>query len=141
MTATNSTPRGGDCQYPPKVGDVVYVHDANDRRDMTRDDRKRVVTKVGRKLITVGEGWQAREFRIENQRGNGRWGHNSWFRTEAQEDEADRRDAALSMLRELGLEPRMGFVNKLTAAELEGAVDGVMQVRDAQDNGSSGGAS
>lgn len=93
--------------FPPVVGQRVWLYDINDRR-RGRAPTEETVVKVGRKLVYVG---RRGVFRLEDQSGTGPWGHNVWFRTDLQrqaEDAEDRRRDALEALGEHGLRFALG---------------------------------
>jgi hypothetical protein len=51
----------------PKVGQTVYsLNTGNAARNVEQRLTPVIVTKVGRKYFTVGEGWQATEYNLEN---------------------------------------------------------------------------
>lgn len=70
--------------------------------------RPMVVTKVGRKLVTVEEYGRPFQYRIETGQANDQYGH-EWLVTEAERDAGLRANEARAFLRSLGLDERLGF--------------------------------
>lgn len=94
----------------PTVGDKVRVFDVNGRHmGQPAGGWPGEVTKVGRTVvyITYGARRDPQPFSIANRRSNDRYRHKSW-RTVAEVEAQDRRDAAMEALRSVGLEARRG---------------------------------
>lgn len=77
------------------VGQEVILHDVNRRRDSV--DVRGVVTKVGRKLVTIKGAYAESQYRIAEQTRNDDYGHGS-FRTLEQEALANQRVTDLATL-------------------------------------------
>ena len=103
-----------------KVGQRVWIYDVNDRRD--EEPKESTIVRVGRKLVTIGEGWGKQDYRIDTQSANDNYGHQS-FKTDGQRQESERRKRAVASLKEFGLEIRLGVSpSKLTTDQLENVV-------------------
>lgn len=94
-----------------KVGDTVIV------TEHRRDPREAVVSKVGRVWVTVGEGWQERKFRLDDQSDGSNIGYGTHFYTPDQWAEKQRSDEASTYLREQGIE--IGWTSPWRGREIE----------------------
>jgi hypothetical protein len=104
------------------VGQKVKVFDVNGpRMGMPVGGWDAVVTKVGRKLVTVkheGEWGIGEQYRMEDGQANDGWGHRS-IKTLEQADDSERRSRATVVLRKAGIET---YRVRLTATQLEAIV-------------------
>ena len=93
---------------PLAVGTEVVIRDVNESR--LGGPRRGVVTKVGRKLVTVQDVSWGREqvYRLDSRRSNDAYGHAS-IQTPAEQAEAERREWLRLALRERGVEVRLGW--------------------------------
>lgn len=82
------------------VGDTVIVH------SYRQAPREAAITKIGRAWITVGEGRHEQRFRLDNQTDGSGYGHGSRFYTRAQWAEKQQLDAAMTFLRDQGIDVR-----------------------------------
>lgn len=83
------------------VGQRVWLYDVNDRAN--RGPESVVVTKVGRKLVTIeGKYGYTATHRIETGRKNDDYGH-TWIKTDDERAADDRREAAVKRMHAHGL--------------------------------------
>lgn len=91
-----------------KVGDTVKVFDVNGKRlGQPTDGWDGIVTKVGRKLVTIEYLRQSKQFRLEDGSANDTWGHQH-FKTLEQAALNERRRRAIQVLRTYDVELRLG---------------------------------
>lgn len=99
-----------------------------------------VVTKVGRKLVTVQqEGRYSIEqvYRLDTRRANDNYGR-AYFQTPEEYEEGKRRASILADLRERGIELRLGYGNSITTDTLARILTAVSGVPETPDDGSIG---
>ena len=112
-----------------KVGDEVLVFSVDSparRRGEPDPGLPGEIVKVGRKLVTIHcRGWDT-VFRLDTQRINDGYGH-EWFATPEQVALDERHDAAMAVLRYVGLEMRSGHHLTLEQAEALAAVAGTFR--------------
>ena len=84
-----------------EVGQEVILRDVNERR--LGAPVVGTVVKIGRKLVTIEGGYQARQYRLEDQSENNGYGHR-WFETLEQREEAARRDADREVINGAGFD-------------------------------------
>lgn len=94
-----------------KVGDIVIIGGRE------YEPREATVTKVGRAWITVGEGWQEKRFRLDDQTDGSEIGYPVQFYTPSQWAEKQRADEASTFLREQGIE--FGWTSPWRGREVE----------------------
>lgn len=106
-----------------KAGDVVYVHDVNQRRGAVPQNplgEPATIIKVGRKLVTVSYEGQYRSwtetFRLDTGQVNDAWGRRS-FLTQSQAEALLRHTEARAKLRVHGITLEPG--HRLTLEQME----------------------
>jgi len=87
------------------VGQTLIRRDVNERR--TGGPQEVIVSKVGRKLVTVTHYGRPETYRIEDGTRNDEWKHH-WIQTPEQYAEDQRQGAVEVRLRELGVDIRFG---------------------------------
>ena len=111
-----------------EVGQTVWVYENFRRNTPPVLD---VVTKVGRLLVTVGKGYGARQFRIENGRLNDKnFSSHSSIMTEEEKVASERRSAVTQALIGLGIQFKLGMQNKFSTETLERIAE---VIRDSQE--------
>ena len=109
------------CDAKYAVGDRVILRDVNERRG--DGPTGGVVTKVGRRLVTVTvDHGREEQYRIETGRKNDRYEH-GWIQTPDEYADEQRRGEILRALREAGVELRMGSGRKLSTDILAKILD------------------
>lgn len=109
------------------VGQEVWLFE---RRYRGNVDRKRAtIAKVGRKYVTLADdGYQPRQFRIDTGWEKSEYNSRSYIRTDEQQAEHDRIDAARKRLADYGVklaEVRGYGEPRLTAAQWEAIADAI----------------
>ena len=104
-----------------EVGQQVWRYDSSGRN---RPPTQVEVTKVARLLVTVGEGWNAEQFRIETGQLNSKdFPHHAKILTEEEKVAAERRSAAQKALRDSGLQFDLGREHRVSTETLERLVE------------------
>lgn len=98
-----------------KVDQEVWVFDVNDRG---RGPDRGIVTKVGRKLVTIKYGYGERTFRIEDGQRNDNYRH-QWFLTDEQYALGTRRKVAVNTIRDVLIGRAGGIKNGLPIELIE----------------------
>lgn len=111
-----------------KPGDEVRVFYGDGRRT-DPEGKPGEVVKVGRTLVTIRCNGFEQQYRIDTGRLNDRYGNTAYFVTPADLEKANRKDAAVALLREAGFEIRLGrhpdpgLIERLAATVLDWAAE------------------
>jgi hypothetical protein len=106
------------------VGREVWRHDVN--QDRLGGPRRVVVTKVGRKLVTIEDKGRPEAFRIDTGRANDAYGH-GWLCTDEQHAEHEARSAVMDRLHALKLQFAFGGHDRRYSVETLAAVADLLE--------------